>query len=44
MGNDPSENFLQENYNRDDILHSNCRRSESSMTLEEDLNEKLITG
>ena len=35
MGNHPCEKFRQENYNGEDTFHSNCRRSESSMALEE---------
>ena len=36
MGNHPCEKFPQENYNREDILHSNRRRSKSRMVLEEE--------
>ena len=36
MENHPCENFPQENYNGEDTLHSNPRRPESSMALEEE--------
>ena len=36
MGNNPCEKFSQENYNEDDTLHSNPRRSESSMMAREE--------
>ena len=36
MENHPCEKFPQENYNGEDILHSNRRCSELSMALEEE--------
>ena len=36
MGNHLCGKFPHNNYNREDILHSNRRRSESSMALEEE--------
>ena len=35
-GKPPCEKFSQENYNEESTLHSNCRRSDSSMALEEE--------
>ena len=40
MGNHPCKKFPQENYNGEDTLHSNHRRSQSSMTLEEEKEEE----
>ena len=42
MGNHPCEKFPQKNYNGEGTLHSNRRRSESSLALEEE--EVLLSG
>ena len=39
MGNHPCEKFPHENYSGEDALHSNRRRSESSMALGDELND-----
>ena len=41
MGNHPVKNFPHENYNGENPLHSNRRRSESSMALEEEVEEYI---
>ena len=40
MGNHPCERFAQENLNGEDTLHSNRRRSESIMALEDEEEEE----
>ena len=41
-GNQPWEQFSQENYYREDTLHSNPKRSELSISHDKDLEKKFF--